>query len=432
MIKILTVNNAMPDIKNYNTLLFENVFPILKQTTDVHLTWLIVTPNKIKLPDKQKSGISILDIHDYHNAVEIIKEINPDLIYVFAGISMPDYSLAVVGNHFNIPIIGGQLGLPLFSSMKKHSLFKNYLSQFFENSISSKSITNEKQSKKRRQFFFYKHKFLLNTLKELGFSRIKIIKEFIFLIRTYLILTKPSEMNAKFHCVLQFVESEKAKKYYENNGFDESKLVVVGNPTYDKIFQKIKNSKLEHKKNKKIQILFLTVNFASQGGNWTKLKRNEMIKKIVTEINKNKDKFDFNIKIHPTGENILEYRSIINNLDPSITIFQEENILDILEKSDVIVTSSSSTAGICALLLKKPVIIWNFFEAEEDVFIKNDLALECKKIEEISSLIDKSILENPATPEKMDQFISEFLYKNDGNSAKRIAELILKISKYKI
>ena len=64
MIKILTVNNAMPDIKNYNTLLFENVFPILKQTTDVHLTWLIVTPNKIKLPDKQKSGISILDIHD--------------------------------------------------------------------------------------------------------------------------------------------------------------------------------------------------------------------------------------------------------------------------------------------------------------------------------------------------------------------------------
>jgi len=48
MIKILTLNNTMPNVKSLQTDLFENLLPILKSKTGIHLTWVIYKPEKLK------------------------------------------------------------------------------------------------------------------------------------------------------------------------------------------------------------------------------------------------------------------------------------------------------------------------------------------------------------------------------------------------
>ena len=88
-----------------------------------------------------------------------------------------------------------------------------------------------------------------------------------------------------------------------------------------------------------------------------------MIKKIIREINTSNENINITIKIHPSQESLEEYRDLVHKIDPSIKIYQREPILQLLKKADVIISSSSSTAMFCGLLLKKPLIIHNCFSS---------------------------------------------------------------------
>jgi len=94
MLRILTIHNTMPNVKSYTTILFENVLPILRIKTKVHMTWLIYQPEKLNLKDEERET-TILDIHDFKNAVEVVNKVKPDVIYVFPGLNIPDYTLAL-------------------------------------------------------------------------------------------------------------------------------------------------------------------------------------------------------------------------------------------------------------------------------------------------------------------------------------------------
>ena len=49
MIKILTVIHTMPNVKSYRTLSFERILPYLRSKTDVHITWLVYQPERLKI-----------------------------------------------------------------------------------------------------------------------------------------------------------------------------------------------------------------------------------------------------------------------------------------------------------------------------------------------------------------------------------------------
>ena len=77
-----------------------------------------------------------------------------------------------------------------------------------------------------------------------------------------------------------------------------------------------------------------------------------------------------------------------------------------------------------AALLKIPTILVNFIEFENDPFVKNSLAFECNDIKSISKMIDSL---QPIEQNKLDKFIEEFFYKNDGNASNRVCSAILKL-----
>ena len=118
---------------------------------------------------------------------------------------------------------------------------------------------------------------------------------------------------------------------------------------------------------------------------------------------------------------------LINKINSKIEIYQNGDVLDFLENSDVVVTFGyNASASVYALLVNKPLIICNFNDEKQWLFLKKKLAIEVKKPEDIIISIQNIFLKNPASPEKIQDFISEYLYKIDGNSSKRESEMILK------
>ena len=106
MIKILTVIHTMPNVKSYRTLSFERILPYLRSKTDVHITWLVYQPERLKIEPQNNTQTSILDIHDFKNALEVVQQVKPDIIWVAPTLNLPDYALSLAGKYMNIPVVG--------------------------------------------------------------------------------------------------------------------------------------------------------------------------------------------------------------------------------------------------------------------------------------------------------------------------------------
>lgn len=426
ILRILTLSHTMPDVKSYRTILFEDLLPILKTKTNVHITWLIYKPEKLNLPSQEDPDTTILDIHDYNNAVEVVQKVKPDIIYVLPGLNAPDYALSLAGKFLHIPVVGGELGNVFFTKKSRIGLIISYINQFFQRSVPTDTNENQKQLMRRGRFFIYKHIFLLRTFKAVKMDRLKILSELFILFRMYFGL-EANAIYSKFACTLHFLDNENMMKRLADAGVEKSSLVVTGNPTYDVVFKRLQKFKSSIRKDDKIRILLVTINLPAMGERWTKRRRDSAVKGIVTEIYKHKEEMSLVVKIHPTSEVLSEYQSLINPIDPSVLIYQKEDIVDLLEMSDVIIGTSASTAILCALIAKKPIIIHNCFNVDNDVFLENGLALECKQLSKLVTSIYDVLSSNPASPEKVENFIRGFLYSLDGCASERISHAIMEL-----
>ena len=165
MLEILTVLHTLPSIKSYRTLCFDNILPYLKTKTDVHVTWLVYQPERLELPTQNDPQISILDIHDFKNALDVVKHVNPDVIWVAPTLNLPDYALSLAGKYLKIPVVG-ELATELMYKTSKLDLAKTYSKQFFESSVPTDVKDSDKKFMRRGRFFFYKYQFVLKTHDE--------------------------------------------------------------------------------------------------------------------------------------------------------------------------------------------------------------------------------------------------------------------------
>ena len=413
MFKILVVNNTLPDIRGFTTILFKNLLPILKEKMNVEIIWVVHTTenfSRYKISENEK----IIKMNDFKNAVEILKKEKPNLIYIIPGINAPDYAFSLAAKFLNIFRIGGELGNNLFS--KKYSGLFSQL-----------SISHNYSKKKQILQFIQKHKFLINTQREIGWSYFRILKDLISIVFNYYFpLFGTQEMaSSKFELDQHYVESEVTIKKLMSYGFDKSKIIITGNPSYDELFKKAQK-KEERQNDEKFQILVLTTTIIGDSKKKTIEKRNLFISEIIKKI-EHKEKNEIFFKIHPTHENLNEYKKIVNSIDPKIIIYQKEELVDLIKKADLIISPVSSTSVVSALIQKKPIIIWNVFEVQNDSLLENKLALECKDPNELGDLVEKSKTMK-ISDKKIEEFIAKYLFKADGKAAERIADAIFKLA----
>ena len=424
-LRILVIHDDTPDVQSYTTVLFEKILPILKSKKNVHITWLIYKNERIEKIPKTTDDTTVLDIHDFSNVVDVIQKVKPNLVYVMPGLSAPDYALSIAAKYFKIPVIGGEIGIPFISKNNKIQLFKSLITKFFQSTNSSFN-PEKKQVMGKGRFFIYKHMFLLKTQIAIKQNPFKIIKEFFLIFFMYLFGgPKNFRFDSMFAVDLHFLDGEIMMKPLLDAGFKKSTLVVTGNPIHDDIFQKLQNSTQISNDYKKIKVLLVTSSLPGFDHNWIKTKRDYMINKIIREINNSDETINISIKIHPSQESLEEYRNLVHKIDPSIMIYQKEPILQLLEESDVIISSSSGTAMLCGLLLRKPLIIHNCFQVDRDEFLERGLVVECKEPSDIISSIHTATKSKPSD-EKIDEFIKNVFFKQDGHAAERISDSIIR------
>ena len=426
MLKILTVLHTLPSVKSYRTLCFNNLLPYLRTKTDVHITWLVYQPERLELPPQNDPQTSILDIHDFKNALDVVQHVNPDVMWVAPTLNLPDHALALAGKYLGIPTVG-ELPTELMYKTSKLDLAKTYSKQFFESSVPTDVKGSDRKFMRRGRFFFYKYQFVLKTQLAVKMNFFKIIKNFVTHMYSHF-SAYTNIYDSRFAVDLHFVETEKTVGALVKNGFKKSSLVITGIPMYDDIYDRLEKAKVDRKSNDKIRILLLTAGIFEHGF-WTRTQRDSLIQGIVSEIGKHKDRMSLTVKIHPSSELLSDYQELIHPIDDSIPIHQKGDLVEFIQKSDVVVTYSGSSSLVYAIVGKKPIIVCNFYNMENDLFQEKELVYQCKNKSTIISSIEQVLKSNPATKENIDSFIDEYFYKLDGRASERIGDSILDLVK---
>jgi len=418
-LKILVPLHTLPNVKSITTILFENLLSVFKTKANVHIVWLVFTPEKIDSTNRNHLNYTILDIHDYQNAVDVIKKVKPDLIYADATWSFIDYALSSAAKFCNIPAFC----LVHSDILIKKNLTKNIssnITRFFQNSIPADSVKSKKIFMKRGKFYLFKYIFLLKT-------KIAIKRDIIHTLFTIWKFVFLEKLDQKFaNDVIEFLENESLLNQRIEMGYKKSNLIVTGNPMYDSTFKKISNSKLTNKKDHKTSVLFAPTT-SYEHGLWTYKQREYAVTETIKELVKNKNEISITVKIHPSSSVLSDYESLVHSIDSTIHIYQKGDILELLNDSDVIISFQSTSAVVYALLSEKPIIFCNFFDIKGDLFLERGLAINCKEPSSLLTSINLALEKNPVTEQKREDFIREFMPKWDGRSAERICDKLIEL-----
>lgn len=199
-------------------------------------------------------------------------------------------------------------------------------------------------------------------------------------------------------------------------GTDEKTIEITGSPQYD--FSLEKYSKYYKKQRDYSIILFATQPIY----NYINLK---VIEKIGSFLNQNNE-FKLLVKPHPI-ENVEFYKSLEQKFRGVTVLDSNKNITDVLIKSDIFITFSSTT-GIEAAILNKPIICLNIKD-KDSIYTSNGIAVEVKDENHITNAIYE-ISHNKELIKKMEDarknFAYEHNYLNDMQASKRIADIIQK------
>ena len=427
VLKILAVNDVFPHIRNSTTILIENIVPLIKKKLEVKVFWIITDDygERIKVTNP---NYEVFYLSDYKNAREILEKIKPDLCYHLAGANVPDYAFMLVERHLKIPnfglvdVLSGEGGSYFREEVSGQRVFLERVRQFFE----KKNVDYDNGIKTTRgKNFLKKCLFLIRTLRSIGKSNLEANIELLELIKLFND-TPTGEFNKKFYCDLMFAETSAGIDFLVKSGLKRENIRAVGNPVFHTAFEK--REQIPLKDNNKLNILFITANLASGQGksNFSKSRRNKMIEETITSLNKFHKKTSLVIKIHPTAENYTEYKQLLEKFE-NIHLSQKDDIIDLINKSDVIITPVTSTAAIIALIMNKPIIIWNYFHIEQDLLLRTDTALECKNISELNNCLDSVESFREKNVEKINKLIEANL--SYGNPSQIITNEILNFLK---
>jgi len=218
--------------------------------------------------------------------------------------------------------------------------------------------------------------------------------------------------------------------YYRNillksGSYPLNSVVTTGQPKYDvlafanKIYKKEKiYSQLNIKPNKKLIV------FASQSD---VLGTNELLFRSVFKAVKKIPNTQLVIKLHPLEYDTSLHHNIAKEVGIDVIIIKNINLLELLFACDLMMTFNS-TVAIEAMILDKPVITVNLTSYPDEMpFAESGAAIGVYKKEDIKLTITKVFRDKKLRKKleiKRKDFVFKHVYKIDGLTSKRIANLI--------
>jgi len=278
----------------------------------------------------------VLDIHDFENAIDCLNEIKPDCVMIGAHYEPIQYAFSISCKKLNIPLIS------FYYNPYQSGLFRNNYNKIISYSriITSKGMPTdllEKNSSFRRlNFILYKIKFLTKTRESVE-QKSNLIKEIFSYFKTVVIKKElPINELPDLHLLPDPSWLEPLKKI----GIKQENLSVTGSPFWDKLYKISKNYNPKTTTNN-ISILIIT-DALVEHGMWNRTKFTLFMTDLINELSK-KSEFIFSFKIHPASEDKTIYQNLLGKLEINSEIYQNEDVWDIMEKYDLVLTFGYST-----------------------------------------------------------------------------------------
>ena len=225
-----------------------------------------------------------------------------------------------------------------------------------------------------------------------------------------------------------------SKEWAVKRGKPPETQVITGNPRYDSIVTGKKDEKEKLKVYSKLGIdrqkgivIIATSWYAGVSSSYTPEEVEEFISKTLEAMKEFPEK-QVVVKLHPGDfETYNEITKKIAN-ELKIDIFITRHYLwELLDMCDLLITHSS-TVGLEAMLLNKPVI--TFYSKEISPLIPYHTTESVVRVHESSNLISaiRSVLYDKKLQAELEkarrQFIYEYAYWQDGKASQRVANLI--------
>jgi UDP-N-acetylglucosamine 2-epimerase len=400
-LKILSFSDTPDFISDLGFLKYlKPILYAIRKSTTVKEIWL-VEKNECFV-DYNTNDMTINNLSSFTNGKEVIKKIHPDLLLINSG-EYVSLSIILAANKMNIPTIFIGSGSPNHHSKSdlKYTLPKRIL-----------------QFRKEGKSFIKKYVFFIKTLLALNYNLIQIFKFFSDHFFSLLLSMAPINVVKYVDCCIG--SNMDWKNFFIKNNVDINKINIVGEYAMDSIHDRI--FQLKKQSNDKLKVLFITTSVVEHGL-WTKQNHYNLIVNSVKELKKINNLIQLTFKIHPTGENIDYYKSIVHPIDKSIQIFQNKDLTELVHSSDLIITYAQSNSLLVPLLLKKPIIVLNLFD-ESYNFINDGIVIGCNDLDNLIGIIQQKKW-SETDQKKIDSYTKNHLFKFDGKCGERAAEVIM-------
>ena len=427
--KLLVFSTTIPPKKSLRVNTFETLHRALKKRIPMELIWVVYQPTRFEkiIMDDQ----TVYCIQEFSDAVDLLKKLNPDLVLVSNYTELVHYSASLAAKTLGKPLVGfsgakidNRVFGKKFENLKIETSSISGLKKFLQDRVPGDS-DEQSQSLRRGRFFLYKYRFFIKTQLAV---KTNIFKIFFLLLRDFINfgLNRPLRFSTLAEHYLLWDELEINRyRYY---GIPTEKISVVGNPLLDDIFHKISTVKTRTITNDKIKILIFTDSLYEHGI-WSYEERESFLKNLFGKLQEDKTIL-FDLKIHPTTESKTYYQKLSKKLGFTAKIFQSEDLYDLINDYDIIVTYGTSTAHTELSLCGKKTILIRIKSLAKfvlvDEAIKAGLIKQCNNFMDLIPLIhDFHKQEINLTKEFVEQR-TKYFYKFDGKSGERAADSIIK------
>jgi hypothetical protein len=154
----------------------------------------------------------------------------------------------------------------------------------------------------------------------------------------------------------------RGREWFVKNGIPEERVVDMGSPRYDAIFA-LRDVAKQNTNNIILATSGLPTSFSSYNTVSTAKRYEEFIREICLAITKFPEK-KLIVKLHPFADEIIDVISVVHNVDPNIRIAKNENIVDLILDSDLLISTYSSVV-LESMIIGKPTMV---FDALADMF----------------------------------------------------------------
>lgn len=389
---------------------------MLKEITEELPYWDNVFINIDKWSGKDEVDRVLTHLNVSHRSIDkvntselknAIKKENPDIIIFGNDNTLIDRLFIKCANSMGIPTLLVQDGFLDWGEIKKTDDFENKLRCLIN--IPKKTIL---LIKKKNLSLHQKAEVILSKLV---FGKIV-----------------GAEIYGHGECTKMAVFGNATKDLFVSEGISPDKIVVTGNPKFDKLFCiKNKNSKKKVCEKWNIpyheEIILLLTSYFVETGEWSAKQREDFVLAIANATAKLGNSH-LMIKIHPPNEQEKDYQQIVHGLKRVPIICKHESLPELLDACSLAIIAFSSTTALEAMALQKPVIIVNLFNNAASSIFEMSGSIFVTREEDIFPAMENTLYNSTirkGMSAKMGKFVFDQSYLQDGQAAKRIAELII-------